>query len=491
MSLSPSSPAQTLLADNVLTTLPTWDLFRRPDGAPGSQAAWQFAATPFPVPPAMADTLSQFGRHLWQFTKALNQLYLNSLQGKAPAWVASLLNQGKPLGLLQFAQMKRHRQDLPLVLRPDLLLGDDGQLTMCELDAVPGGLGFTSALNHHYRQAGFPVLEPPEGLPQAWLNTLQKAHTLRHPLAAPDAPPPFVAVCVSDESADYLPEWRWLITEALADAPHVALIHPRDVYLMRNRLCIDHPATGQPQPVDVLYRFFELFDLPNIPNAELIQFAAKKQWLTLTPSLRPHLEEKLMLALLHHPALTSHWGSLMGQDATTWLRTHTPQTWILDPTPLPPGAVLPGLTRHGPTSPGDALQSFADLADLGQKARHLVIKPSGFSPLAWGSRGVTIGHDVPQDVWQTRLTDALSQFGTTPHLLQPFAKPTVVPWSRLNPNTLQPEPFEARLRLCPYYLVDPTTDTPHLASLLVTGCPKDKKIIHGMSQAIMAPAMLV
>jgi hypothetical protein len=43
---------------------------------------------------------SILGRVLLQFYRAANLLYRRSVDGKAPAWVASLLDQGKPPGLI-------------------------------------------------------------------------------------------------------------------------------------------------------------------------------------------------------------------------------------------------------------------------------------------------------------------------------------------------------------------------------------------------------
>ena len=41
-----------------------------------------------------------------------------------------------------------------------------------------------------------------------------------------------------------------------------------------------------------------------------------------------------------------------------------------------------------------------------QKDRRLVLKVSGFSELAWGSRGVTIGHDVSSEEWRRLVAEA-------------------------------------------------------------------------------------
>src|SRR5437879_13707838 len=90
-----------------------------------------------------------------------------------------------------------------------------------------------------------------------------------------------------------------------------------------------------------------------------------------------------------------------------------PKTWILDPRPVPPHAVIPGLTVDG-----HSVSDWKVLASLGQKGRRFVIKPSGFSELAWGSRGVSVGDDMPQREWAGALEAALASFQRVPGILQ-------------------------------------------------------------------------
>ena len=49
--------------------------------------------------------------------------------------------------------------------------------------------------------------------------------------------------------------------------------------------------------------------------------------------------------------------------------------------------------------------------------------------------------------------------------------------------------MKGRARLCPYYFVSGDGDSarPQLGGVLATICPADKKIIHGMTEAIFAP----
>jgi hypothetical protein len=48
---------------------------------------------------------------------------------------------------------------------------------------------------------------------------------------------------------------------------------------------------------------------------------------------------------------------------------------------------------------------------------------------------------------------------------------------------------DGRTRLCPYYFVTGSADAAraHLGGVLATICPADKKILHGMRDAVMAP----
>jgi hypothetical protein len=50
----------------------------------------------------------------------------------------------------------------------------------------------------------------------------------------------------------------------------------------------------------------------------------------------------------------------------------------------------------------------------------------------------------------------------------------------------------SRVRLCPYYFVHGDGDAarPHLGGVLATLCPADKKIIHGMRDAVLAPCAI-
>jgi len=147
----------------------------------------------------------------------------------------------------------------------------------------------------------------------------------------------------------------------------------------------------------------------------------------------------------------------------------------VDPAPLPPHAVLRGLDAH----------SWDQVADFSQKQRDLILKVSGFSEMAWGSRGVVLGSDVSGEEWAGCVREALGAFDASPRVLQEFRPAAVIEHPYHDPVTGGISVLAGRVRLCPYYFTDGTTAT--LRGVLATICPADKKLIHGMSDAILCP----
>ena len=117
------------------------------------------------------------------------------------------------------------------------------------------------------------------------------------------------------------------------------------------------------------------------------------------------------------------------------------------------------------------------LGDATQKERQYVIKVSGFSELAWGSRGVSIGHDMSQLEWKNTLSHALESFHRAPSILQAFHKGKLVVVEYYEDPSGTEIKMEGRVRLSPYYFV--VDGQAELGGVLATTCPKDKKIIHG------------
>jgi hypothetical protein len=135
------------------------------------------------------------------------------------------------------------------------------------------------------------------------------------------------------------------------------------------------------------------------------------------------------------------------------------------------------------TANGAPVYDWMQLVDLGKSERDYVVKPSGFSELAWGSKGVKVANDLTKDEWREALRVAKESFNTTPYILQRFHKGKRVRVPFLGESGEIKE-MDGRVRLCPYYFV--IGDETRLGGILATVAPADKRLIHGMSDAIMA-----
>jgi len=462
------APSSTVTSTDSILTEPT-------------TASWRISPSPFPLTREQVAFFTALGPQLLSFYRALNRLYHESLRGVQPTWVSRYLDQGKPEGLVAYSRMKRFRESVPAVIRPDVIPTQDGMI-ITELDSVPGGIGLTACMSRLYADASpHPSPLPPhrdglvggrDGMVRGFasmLRTTQEHHTGS------------MAIVVSEEAKDYRPEMAWLALQLREQGLPIWCIEPREIRFTEDGLRLH--TNNEEHTIRVIYRFYELFDLLNIPKAELVQYAAKKNWVTVTPPYKPALEEKLAFALLHHPVLQPYWERELGKDEFLHLTAVMPKTWVLDPAPIPPTATIPDLHIGG-----HAVSNWADLATATQKERHFVIKPSGFSELAWGSRGVSIGHDLPQKEWADALHQAVSSFSTTPYLLQKFHKGRLFDIDYMDEETQTIVRMAGRVRLSPYYFL--TSETVELAGILATICPADKKVIHGMKDAVMVPCAI-
>ena len=474
---------------------------------------WRLSPAAWPLTPAQVAELEQIGQACLEFHQALENLYLRSHAGKnllrnkpllAP-WVAEYLDRGKPPGLLAHARDARQRGALPPVLRPDLLLTDEGW-ALTELDSVPGGIGLTAFLNRLYEgkipdsKAQTPKPAGGDaGVAGATASTAQPSSSAvvggilgageamiegfyaALVALAPGKPNPTIALVVSEEAATYRPEMEWLAGQLQLRGRRVLCLRPEQVFPLSGAVYFD--SEGTPERIDIVYRFFELFDLPNVACAPHLLEAWAGGEVVIAPPLRPFQEEKLALALFHHHLLQDFWAENLSRGARRTLRALIPESWAIDPAPLPPSAVL-----DAPQVGGRPIYDWRQLAAASQKERDLIIKISGYDESAWGARSVTLGSDCSREEWQRALEGAIARAGTHLHLLQRYRKPRRGKHPLFDAHGHAHE-HEGRLRLCPYYFV--TSGQARLGGALATFCPPDKKIIHGMQDAALLPCRVV
>ena len=436
-------------------------------GVPGSvsqERTHLVSPEPFALTRSQLDRLRHLGDALLAFYRAANDLYLRP----GHDWARSYLDIGKPDDVVRYGRMNFQKRSLPRVIRPDILI-TDGRFVITELDSVPGGMGHLDCLSAAYEEAGFELVGSPRGVRDRFAAMLRDAAGISDPACA---------IVVSEESADYLPEMAYLSGELRASGLRVYTIRPDELSFTEEGLWVE--ADRERVRLDVVYRFYELFDLMNIPKSELVMYAAKKKLVTVTPPYKPYLEEKLLLALLHSPHLLEFWESAIGCERLSMLSEMIAPTWILDNRAVPPHAGISGFEWQG-----RPIRDWREIGHGTQKQRRLVLKPSGFSPLAWGSRGVKVGHDMSREQWAHSLEDALADFNSSPWVLQWFHDTQILRVYYYNEAAGTVGQMAARVRLCPYYFV--TDDRAHLAGVLATACPKDKKLIHGMVDAVITP----
>jgi hypothetical protein len=446
-------------------------LFRVEDE--NERIAWRVSPEPFALTAEQVGEIERLGRDFLRFYRALNNLYNRSARGSAPAFIAEYLDHGKPEQIVKLARQNRFKQDLPGIIRPDLILTADG-FVATELDSVPGGMGFLGAMSEAYCQLGIESVGGDNGIPAGF------AAMVRH-LTGADRPT--VAIVVSEESAAYRSEMAWLAEAlrrlGLADA---WLRAPQEIIFTEDGLFI-RLEDGREAKLNAIYRNFELFDLFNVPKQELMLYAARHNRVKMTPPPKATLEEKLSFALLHHHALAGLWRDELGTDTFERLTRVLPKTWIVDPRALPPQAVIAELDPAG-----RPISDFRQLIDLSKSERAYVLKPSGFSELAWGSRGVKIGDDLTRDEWAAAIQNALASYDRTPYILQRFHKGKRVRQNYFDRERDEIRSYDGRVRLCPYYFVV-DQDNVQLGGILATIAPADKRLIHGMTDAVMTSSI--
>lgn len=428
MSVEISPELRLARAARVLDSMPEGGLFAGKE--------WRVAAEPFLLPPGMEEELAKLGFRLRKFVEACNLLYRLSVAGKRPAWIAGLLDRGKPEELVELSRTKALAGQVPRILRPDVILTDEG-FVIAELDNVPGGIGLTAWLNEVYAAEGFEVLGG-KGMVEGFRAIVEGAD-----------------IVVSREAADYRPEMEWLAPQVGARVVEAEKTPPD----LRNNV----------------YRFFELFDLPNLPGSMDLLREAAGGGRVMTPPPKPWLEEKLWFALFWLRPLADFWLRELGERHFAALQKVIPRTWLMDPQPLPPTAVYPGLD----------IQSWDELKKFSQRERELVLKISGFSELAWGSRSVKVGQDMSHEDWSRAIDEALGDWGIRPWILQKFHHARVVEMDYADGERMTR--MKGRVRMCPYYFCGERETK--LGGVLATVCPADKKLLHGMRDAILAPVV--
>ena len=397
-----------------------------------AEKTWRIAPQPFALSPAHVELIEKLGIVLHHFNTACNLLYRQSAAGKAHPWVAPLLDAGKPPELIALSRHDKVKGQVPAVIRPDLILTEDG-FALSELDSVPGGIGLTAWLGETYSALGENVLGGADGMRKGFESILNGGEVL-----------------ISEESAAYRPEMEWLVG---AD---------------RVRSVEDYTPSGKPA-----YRFFEAFDYPKLDEIQggvaagpaahrAAQALPRGKTVARAFLVAPaagilaagNRREGAEAAPAHHPLLVG-----ARSRAAAAARGHSRAQ---HPVVGGDGTVQPEAARPRP-------EDFRLLARLP------------------GARAAsTSAPTCPAEEWAEQVRTALAEFSEHPRVLQRFVKGALAKQDYVAEND-EIVTLNGRARVCPYYFV--VNDRVTLGGVLVTLVPADKKLIHGMRDAIISPAV--
>src|SRR5438552_133593 len=223
-----------------------------------AEKEWLLSPDAFPIDRKFLAELEQLGHRLRVFQRACNQLYQLSVKGKQPSWVARYLDAGKPAELIEFSRRKEIRDNLPRVIRPDLILTESGYV-IAEIDSVPGGIGLTGWLNQTYSSFDSQIIGGTNGMLDGFRSVL------------PDGGD----IVISQEAATYRPEMKWMAArlKQTSNSPQDESIRLADIKHQTSVWRVVPAENYEPQDGRTVYRFFELFDLPHAEWEKRIEHA--------------------------------------------------------------------------------------------------------------------------------------------------------------------------------------------------------------------------
>ena len=314
--------------------------------------------------------------------------------------------------------------------------------------------------------------------------TLMVRRLSTRPLAAlrPNEANPLVALVVSDEAATYRPEMEWLALQLQLQGKRVFALRPQALFPLGGALFFDSGGNpGEDRRHLPLLRALRPREHPG-RAVHLRGLGGRGGRHRPAHAPLPGGEARL------RPLSPSPAARLLGRgpqraDGPTAPDALIPPSWVMDPAPLPPGAVL-----DGPHAGGRAISRLArprgSLAEgAGPHHQDQRIPRDRLGRPQRDSRQRQLARGMADRPWIGRSSSPRANL----HLLQAYRKPSRVR-HRVYRDGRRAVETDGRLRLCPYYLV--VGGKARLSGALATFCPPDKKIIHGMQDAALLPCRI-
>ena len=169
----------------------------------GDQARiWRISPEPWLLSKTDTAFFSDLGNHLLKFYQGLNNLYLTSRKGKIPSWIAEYLDLGKPSDLLEYGRMNRFKTQVPGILRPDVIVTENG-FVVTELDSIPGGFGNLAHMMISYAEAGHCLIGMERGgIPEMFWKMIENCTGKKKPT---------LALVISEEANEYKAEMHNIV----------------------------------------------------------------------------------------------------------------------------------------------------------------------------------------------------------------------------------------------------------------------------------------
>ncbi|HXH26972.1 MAG TPA: hypothetical protein VNG90_03675 [Candidatus Acidoferrum sp.] len=337
------------------------------------------------------------------------------------------------------------------VRRLDVSIDKDGNPLVWETDEHPGGVADAYALDMAY------------GVNQTRWKLAIASLTKRGKL---------IFVVSSKWSSVYVQEMRWLAEQwDKVGAGSVAMVTTDEL----DQLQVGHDgqlyhrvSDGPRHKVGTIWRLFPLFEIDQ-RLMDLVDMASAGT-IAMVPEVAPW-GNKAWLGIF--------W------ELHDYFRQHMSNaSFELLQKTIPPSSLVRSQRDFPQTVGMCTIASYEELRQLGGQARNnLVLKVAGATEQSTRSYGVYLGKTFTNTRWPEQVDKAFA--AGAPVLLQQYRAPatyTIPVWSVLNElGRLQPEDFNCRVLLRPWYINGMLVSCPVLA------CPTNMSKTHGCVDAAQIP----
>lgn len=268
------------------------------------------------LPDITIERLRNAGNVTGRFLTAVNNLVTQAQYADLRQIVPELSLLDRPAA----RELNKIAPDLkPSMFRLDLIVRPDGGFEASEIELLFGGIGYTQVM----RDEIFPKKEGEIGLGYGFakmLNYLSNGKNERCSIITLNvaALKPYVddLSLFAKAVRKYYPNYDLVFADELQQDTNGNLI-----------------SADNPEPIRFVHRFFEIYMATNgiIPNFDLLVDAYKRGSARDLPTLKQFLEEKLTMALLWRPELSSYFEKELSPEGYKAIKDMLPKTYLLTP----------------------------------------------------------------------------------------------------------------------------------------------------------------